>query len=90
MPEIGKLKQVSQGSIHITSVESGTVNPAKVEIASLEWNGATYDGAYEVTPSGQTQTLSTYGRILTDDIVVKPIPSNYGKITWNGSYLTVT
>lgn len=50
----------------------------------------TYQGAYEVTPSQQTQVLPTNGKVLTDDITVKPIPSNYGLITWNGSILTVS
>lgn len=49
-----------------------------------------YHGAYEVTPTAETQTLTTANRVLTQNIVVDPIPSNYGLITWNGSYLTVS
>lgn len=49
-----------------------------------------YHGTYEVTPSDDTQILSTKNTRLTDDIVVNPIPSNYGKITWDGSILTVS
>lgn len=90
MPEIGKLTQVTQGDIRIIGVSAGEAKPVRADTASVEWAGATYDGAYEVTPSGQTQTIPTYGRILTDNIVVNPIPSNYGLITWNGSTLTVS
>ena len=49
-----------------------------------------YHGVYEVTPSEQTQTLQTTNRVLTDNIVIDPIPSNYGLITYNGSVITVS
>ena len=49
-----------------------------------------YTGDYEVTPSSQTQTLSTNGKRMTSDVVVNPIPSNYGLISWNGAVLTVS
>lgn len=49
-----------------------------------------YEGIYEVTPSAETQTLDTAGKRLTQAVTVKPIPSNYGLITWNGAVLTVS
>ena len=49
-----------------------------------------YTGAYEVTPSAETQTLSTEGLMMTSNVVVNPIPSNYGLITYNGSVITVS
>lgn len=49
-----------------------------------------YDGPMEVTPTQETQTLSTTMKSVLGDIVVNPIPSNYGLITWNGSTLTVS
>lgn len=49
-----------------------------------------YTGPYEVTPSQSEQTLSTTGLKMTEDVVVNPIPSNYGLITWNGAILTVS
>lgn len=48
-----------------------------------------YSGTYNVTPTQSTQTLRTGGFVLAENIVVNPIPSNYGHIGWNGSYLTV-
>lgn len=50
----------------------------------------TYTGEYEVTPSAETQTLDTAGLRLTQSIIVNPIPQNYGLITWNGAFLTVS
>lgn len=49
-----------------------------------------YTGATTVTPSAETQTLSTTNKTVTADIIINPIPSNYGLITWNGSVLTVS
>ena len=50
----------------------------------------TYAGSYEVTPSDETQTLNVEGKRMEHPLVVKPIPSNYGLITWNGTVITVT
>lgn len=49
-----------------------------------------YTGPTQVTPSAETQTLSTTNKTVTADIIINPIPSNYGLITWNGSVLTVS
>ena len=47
-------------------------------------------GDYEVTPSARTQVLQTEGFVMAHDVVINPIPSNYGLVTWNGSVLTVS
>lgn len=52
--------------------------------------GEIYDGPTTITPSQDTQILQTNGFVLTKDITVAAIPSNYGLITWNGSVLTVS
>ena len=49
-----------------------------------------YEGPYEVTPTQDTQILSTAMKMAVEDIVINPIPSNYGLITWDGSVLTVS
>ena len=49
-----------------------------------------YTGAYEVTPSGETQTLETENKRMTGNVTINPIPSNYGLITWNGAFITVS
>lgn len=51
---------------------------------------AYFDGAYEITPTTEAQTISIKGKTALEDIVVNPIPSNYGLITWNGAVLTVS
>lgn len=49
-----------------------------------------YEGDYVVTPTQSTQTLSTAGMKMTDNVTINPIPSNYGLITWNGAFITVS
>ena len=49
-----------------------------------------YSGPTSVTPSSAAQTLATSGTVLHADVVVAPIPSNYGLIQWNGAVLSVS
>ena len=49
-----------------------------------------YTGKTEVTPSQETQILNTAGLVVNQNIKVNPIPSDWGKITWNGSYILVS
>lgn len=50
----------------------------------------TYEGTTEVTPSDEAQVLLTSGLLMVDNITINPIPSNYGRIEWNGSIITVS
>lgn len=49
-----------------------------------------YTGEVEVTPSPDEQILETNEKYLTSNITIKPIPQNYGLITWDGSTLIVS
>lgn len=72
---------------------TGTLSAVgSVSGAVSKFNGEypTYTGAYEVTPTEEEQVLSTTSRTLTADIVVNPIPNNYGLITWDGTAITVS
>ena len=51
---------------------------------------ADYTGSYTVDPSQQTQVLPTMNRTLNQNIIINPLPSYYGLITWDGSTLTVS
>lgn len=50
----------------------------------------TYEGETEVTPSDEAQVLLTSDLLMVDNITINPIPSNYGRIEWNGSIITVS
>lgn len=75
-------------SVSVDAVSMGVSigSPVVKEYVDVE----TYTGAYDVIPSSDVQTLNTEGFRLTRNIVVNPVPSNYGLITWNGAFLTVS
>lgn len=49
-----------------------------------------YTGITEVTPTTEQQVLQTYNKTVTRNIIINPIPSNYGLVTWDGSRLTIS
>lgn len=49
-----------------------------------------YGGPTDIVPTGSAQVLATAGTAVSADIVIEPIPQNYGLITWDGSVLMVS
>lgn len=49
-----------------------------------------YRGAYTVTPTEETQTLETQGLLMSTNVVINPIPQNYGLITQIGSMIRIS
>ena len=52
-------------------------------------DGEHYTGDYTVTPGETEQVLQTAGLVMEQSVTVEAIPSNYGRITWDGSTLRV-
>lgn len=48
-----------------------------------------YEGPVSVTPGEEAQVLATENTSVLENITVGPVPSNYGRILWDGSVLTV-
>ena len=48
-----------------------------------------YDGPLTVVPSDVAQTLPFAGHSGTADVVVAPIPSDWGRIIYDGSIITI-
>lgn len=48
-----------------------------------------YQGEYVFTPTSEEQIAHTGNKMVSRDIVINPIPSEYGHISWNGSFLLV-
>lgn len=48
-----------------------------------------YTGDYTVTPGDETIVLDTKHLRMTDNVTINPVPPSYGRIGWNGSYLSV-
>ena len=80
---------LSSGQIDI-DIES-TTSQINIDVSSIAASEHEfYREAYEVTPSAEAQVLSTKFKLMTDDLTIGAIPSNYGLITWNGAVLTVS
>lgn len=50
---------------------------------------AAYLGPTVVIPNEETQILETARLVVPENITVMPIPSNWGRISWNGLYILV-
>ena len=85
-----QIKRIKGDSIHLLSV-SGE-KPMKLSQISVGGGGSRphYTGETEFVPADSYQTAHTAGLLVDADIIIDPIPSNYGKITWNGAVLTVS
>ncbi len=49
----------------------------------------TYTGAAEITPTQEAQILRTTEHVLFKDIKINPIPSNWGRIEYDGSRIRI-
>lgn len=82
-------EDVSAISIAVSeSDDFAAVDFGDVQLARVGYDP--YEGPVEITPSEETQILHTENLALLSDIIINPIPSNYGLISWNGSVLTVS
>lgn len=75
-----------QVDVKTPALTVGFGTPIKTEYVDVDL----YTGAYSITPTQEEQVFDTTNKRLTQDLVVGPIPSNYGRITWNGSVITVS
>lgn len=67
-------------------ISVSTGNPVAREYVDRE----PYTGSYTITPGMEAQTLATDGLRMTGNVTIEAIPQNYGLITWNGSFLTIS
>lgn len=73
-------------SVGVSNVEI----PIGVAASYQMIEGETYDGPYEFTPTQETQSAQTAHKVLLENIIIHPIPQNYGLITYNGRTITVS
>lgn len=78
---------VLDGELSLNLQIDGTADKV---IKIFDYMAPVYTGDTEITPSTERQILLTANSTVTSNIVVEPIPSNYGLITWNGSALTIS
>lgn len=70
--------------------EGITERDVEVGISVTVIEAPDYTGEYVFTPSSEAQTISISGYRATQDIIINPVPPDYGKITWDGSTLMVS
>lgn len=68
------------------SRQIGVVEHLDVRVTGLP----EYDGPTEIIPSMYEQVLATMDTEVHSNIVVGPIPSNYGLVTYDGTVITIS
>ena len=63
---------------------------AELHAAESGTEAEIYKGEYVITPTEDAQTVRISHMMASRDIVINPIPQSYGRVTWNGSTLTIT
>ena len=83
--------EVESSAVHLP-LQIEEDSPIEMELTTgiVYRTGDLYTGETTVTPTTETQTLLTAGFQMPRDVVINPIPQNYGLITWNGSTITVS
>ena len=79
---------VSAVSIPASVSESSVSVPASPSLV-VEIGGVPYSGSYDFTPTDEVQTIACEDRLMMQDITIQPIPSNYGKVSWDGAAITI-
>lgn len=74
------------GNLQMSNLLNGELGTIQKYAPSVD----VYDGATDITPSEAVQTLNTANKLVNENIIVQPIPTNYGLITWNGRTITVS
>ena len=83
---VGTLSEIAhhQGELSGESTLEGAVSRPAVISPDV------YAGPYEFTPADEAQTVEIKDQIARQNIIINPVPSYYGRITWNGSVITVS
>lgn len=80
---------VNKVSIPVGVSASGVNLAVGIGATYVAANKEYYKGSYVFTPSDEMQTVPTADKVLSENIVINPVPSNYGRITYNGAVITV-
>ena len=80
------------GTLTSIGVLTGEVSAEQGLSGTLTIAGSipSYPGPYMVTPGDAEQVIACEGLLMPQDIIIQPVPSNYGRISWDGVTLTVS
>ena len=83
----GELNLIMPGE---AECELTTVQDGEVGLVTVAGSYPPYQGETTITPSNEQQILQTAMKSVLTNIVINPIPNNYGLITWDGTKITVS
>lgn len=75
------------------TVEIGRPRAASVELGNYKVVTRIpnrYEGEFAVTPTNKPVVLATSDKYLAQNVIVNPIPSDWGHISYDGAVLTVS
>ena len=80
------------GTLKAVGVLTGEVSEEQGLSGVLTIAGSipSFPGPYTITAGDASQIISCAGLLMPQDIVVEAVPSNYGKIAWDGISLSVS
>lgn len=84
----GEQYLVSEVDAKCDLVENNDGEPKVLE--TIHVGSDYYTGPTTIIPSQERQILSTTHKTIAENIIVEPIPPNYGLITWDGQKITVS
>lgn len=53
------------------------------EVHTVSVGAPPYDGPYTITPKNEAQKLNTKDMRMVEDVVIEPIPQEYGLVTYD-------
>ena len=75
---------------NMTVSEQTVAVDAEISVQIVAGITPEFEGDYEYTPRSESITIPCAEYKMLDNITINPVPSNYGLITWNGAFLTVS
>lgn len=80
------------GKLKAVGVLTGKVSEKQGLSGALTIAGSipSFPGPYTVIPGDVVQTIACAGLLMSQDIIIQPVPSNYGRIAWDGVSLSVS
>jgi hypothetical protein len=72
------------GAVHASAQLIGEIQAGSVVVQEPDY----YDGAYDIRPSIDSQTVATKDKTMREDLLIEAIP--YAEVTNNANGVTVT
>ena len=80
---------ITQAPIPARATESAVSIPARAAAEYITTDAPPYTGPVTFTPTEEAQTIQIAGKAAEQDITINPIPSNYGKVSWDGTNIYI-